>query len=181
MVQVDVPAKAPRGVALPFAPPRPLRTTLLQATFPVPLARLWAHLMGGSSDGLVAFHTQLGEREIVLTPWRKSPDGRPTRLLRYVTPLSNPLGPSQCTNRERITAVHVGATAFVVSASCTSQGVPFAGKFANAVQWVAVADGPYATRLHITGECKFSAPVWGPLKGTISGESIKASCWLFDV
>jgi len=41
----------------------------------------------------------------------------------------------------------------VVSGQCSSEGVPFGGNFLNQLQWVAVADGPAKTKLHITGAC----------------------------
>jgi len=108
--------------------------------------------MSSKSNTLSTFHKQLGEEEIRLGPWRQN-DGQRSRHLRYVTPLKNRLGPRQCLNREKLTAVHTSATAFVVSGQCSSEGVPFGGNFLNQLQWVAVADGPAKTKLHITGAC----------------------------
>jgi hypothetical protein len=41
------------------------------------------------------------------------------------------------------------------------------------VQWVARPEGASATRLRITGECRFIGSIWGPLRGTVERESIK--------
>lgn len=175
VVQVELPAKPPRGPQLPFTPPRPLRSTLLQATFPVSIQTLWNHLMANDSEALVKFHKQLGEQGVSLGPWRQKPGGQRARILRFTTPLSNPVGPKKCSNTETLIATHTTATAFVITVSCTSEGVPFSSCFENHVLWVATAEGPNKTTLHISGECKFTKTVWGPLRGTISSESIKAS------
>jgi hypothetical protein len=177
-VGVPVSVELPRpttslGPQLPFTPPRPFRHSLLDATFSVSLTELWAYLMSGAGIGLFDFHTNLGEQDVILSQWHQRSDGSRTRVVRFTTPLNNPLGPRQALNKEVLTPEYLGSDAWVVRTVCTSEGVPFASSFINTVQWVATAEGTHATRLHITGDCKFVAPVWGPLKGTIRRESIR--------
>ncbi len=163
-----------RGPKLPFISPRPLHTVLLEATFPCPIANLWAYLLSGKSSELAQFHQNLGDVDVVLTAWRKRPSsGKRTRVINFSVPLKNPLGPKQAANREELTISHLEARVFVINAVATSSGVPFANAFENYVQWIAKEERPGVTRLSITGECCFKTPVWGPLKGTISNESIK--------
>ena len=94
-------------------------------------------------------------------------------MLSYTTPLRNPLGPRQAVNREVMEAALLGPDSFVVRTRCVTAGVPFSANFANYVQWVASAEGPGATRLSVSGGCKFHAPVWGPVRGQIERESAK--------
>jgi VAD1 Analog of StAR-related lipid transfer domain len=154
--------------------PRPLHTVLLEATFPCSLNILWTYLLSGNSSELAEFHRNLGDVDITLSPWRKhSSSGQRTRVIQFIVPLKNPLGPKQASNREELTISHLEARTFIINATATSTGVPFATAFENHVQWIAKEERPGVTRLSITGECKFKAPVWGPLKGTINSESIK--------
>jgi hypothetical protein len=175
---VELPRR--RGPVLPFAPPPPLRTTLLHATFRVPVAELWSHLFSNSSAALVAFHERLGDTGAGLTPWRQAAaggGGPPVRVLRFSTPVRNPMVSSPVSNREELTAARLAAGGFVVDAACTSAGAPFAASFVNRLQWAAAAEGG-GTRLRVTGECNFVTPVWGPIKGTIERESIKVGAGL---
>lgn len=131
--------------------------------------------MSGKSETLVRFHEKLGDKPVTLTSWRRRNDGQRLRTLRFVKPLQSAIGPKQCTNIEKLSVEYINKDGFVVLASCSSQGVPFSNNFQNYVQWVAspVHGNPQSTVLHVTGECKFHTPIWGPLKGTISNESIK--------
>lgn len=174
IISVELPAFVSRGPKLPFTAPRPLHTVLLEATFPCALSNLWNYLLSGKSSELAEFHRTLGDIDIVLSPWRKrASSGQRTRVIQFSVPLKSPLGPKQAVNREELTIAHLEARSFVINAVATSTGVPFANAFENHVQWVAKEERPGVTRLSITGECTFKAPVWGPLKGTISSESIK--------
>ena len=174
VVEVELPALAVRGAAkLPFLPPRPLHHVLLDATFPISLNSLWTYLLSGSSDELASFHRTLGDLDVTLTPWRKRPDNRRTRTIRFTTPLNKPLGPKQALNREEMVVEFISANAFVLRTTADSKGVPFASAFENHVLWVAHEQGAAITRLTITGECIFTTPVWGPLRGTINKESIR--------
>lgn len=174
-IEIEFPAK-PRSLStrLPFVTPRPLKITLMSATFPLSIDALWRHIMSGGSEELAEFHrTGLGELNVALSPWRRRQGGGRCRVLRFTTPLKNPLGPREAKNCEVFTLQHLSHDAWVVTTQCKSQGVPFASSFANHVQWVAIAAGPETTELTVTGECRFITPVWGPLKGTIARESSK--------
>lgn len=174
-IEIEFPPK-PRSLTarLPFVAPPPLKITLMSATFPLSVAELWSHIMSGSSEELAEFHrTGLGELNVSLSTWRRREDGSRCRVLRFTTPLHNPLGPREAFNCEVFTLHHLSHDAWVVKTQCNSKGVPFANSFANHVQWVATAEGPKTTRLHVTGDCKFKTGVWGPLKGTIARESFK--------
>jgi hypothetical protein len=173
IINVELPAFS-RGPKLPFTVPRPLHTVLLEATFPCSLNNLWTYLLSGKSSELAELHRNLGDVDIMLSPWRKAPSsGQRTRVIHFSVPLKNPLGPKKAGNREELTISRLEARSFVITAVATSTGVPFANAFENSVQWVAKEDRPGVTRLSITGECTFKTPVWGPLKGTIGSESIK--------
>jgi hypothetical protein len=174
VISVELPAFSNRGPKLPATSPRPLHTVLLEATFPCSLQSLWTYLLSGNSSELAEFHRNLGDVDIVLTPWKKRPSsGNRTRVIQFSVPLKSPVGPKQAANREELTITQLQARAFIINAVATSAGVPFANAFENNVQWIAKEERSGVTRLSITGECVFKTPVWGPLKGTISNESIK--------
>ena len=168
-----MPTVVSRGPQLPVAGPRPLHTVLLEATFPCSISNLWTYLLSGDSSELAEFHRNLGDVDVVLSPWRKRSSGQRSRVIQFSVPLKSPLGSKQAVNREELTISTLEARSFIINAAATSTGVPFANAFENYVQWVAKEERPGVTRLSITGECKFKTPVWGPLKGTINSESIK--------
>jgi hypothetical protein len=173
-VDVSLPARPPRGLApLPFAPPPPLATPLLAVRVAAPLPALWAFLFAPGAGALIALHAALGDEEVALGAWRRSAAGERTRTLRFSTPVRSPFLRGSASNRERFALAHASAAAFLVRAECASAGVPFAAAFRNHVQWAAAAaeGAPGACTLRVSGECRFTAPVWGPLRGTIAGES----------
>lgn len=173
VISVELPALAGRGPNLPFTPPRPLHNVLMDATFPISINSLWTFLMSGNSTELVEFHRSIGDIELSLSPWKRRANGARVRVLNFTTPLKNPLGPKKAYNREELTVTFINPRAFVVTTVANSKGVPFASNFQNHVQWVAYEQGAAITRVCVTGECRFTSPVWGPLKGTINKESIK--------
>ena len=132
---------------------------------------LWSYLLSGNSKELEEFHSALGDVEISLSPWKQRSNGDKIRIIEFTTPLKNPMGPKKALNREELRVITIESSAFVLKTTATSKGVPFANAFENHVQWVAQKIGNN-TRLLITGECKFTTPVWGPLKGTINKESV---------
>ncbi|PSC69072.1 GRAM domain-containing 1B-like [Micractinium conductrix] len=170
-VDVELPA-APKVLQLPFPEPASLKAVLLDVTVPLSLAALWLALFSNSASLFEDFHRHLGDLDVAVSGWRQKEGGK-RRVLRYTTPLRNPLGPRQARNTEVVEAGHLGAFGFFLRARCASEGVPFAAAFANHVQWVATAEGPHTCRLVVTGECHFHSPVWGPLKGQIERESVK--------
>lgn len=182
VIDVELPAVVSRGPKLPFTAPRPLHAVLLEATFPCSINNLWTYLLSGKSSELVEFHRNLGDVDIALSPWKKRPtSGQRSRVIQFNVPLKNPLGPKQAGTREELTISRLEARSFVINAVATSTGVPFANAFENSVQWVAKEEKPGVTRLSITGECTFKKPVWGPLKGTINGESIKGMTRAYNI
>lgn len=72
-------------------------------------------------------------------------------MLSYSTPLRNPLGPKQAANVEVMEVGQLAAGAFLLRTRCVTSGVPFSSNFANYVEWVAVAQGPSAVRLTVSG------------------------------
>lgn len=153
----------------------------MDITLKTTVQTFWTDMLTSASDQLASFHEKLGEKDIYLGSWREQIDGSRTRLLRFTTPLKNPLGPKQAFNNEHFTLEDMSATGFIVSAHCTSEGVPFANSFCNNVLWVATEVGPQTTRVIISGECNFTGSVFGPLKGTISRESIKGMSKAYQV
>ncbi|KAI7835596.1 hypothetical protein COHA_010517 [Chlorella ohadii] len=172
-VSLELPTPAKGSAQLPFPAPPPLKAVLLDVELPISLAALWLALFHNASSLLADFHQQLGDLDISISPWRQKDDVR-RRVMRYTTPLKNPLGPRQARNTEVLEAVQLTGQGFTLRARCTSEGVPFASCFANHVQWVATPHGTHSSRLVVTGECRFHSPVWGPLKGQIERESIKS-------
>ena len=174
MIQVNFPAANRGGPTLPFLPPRPLHTVLMDATFPVPIATLWSHLLSGDSNQLADFHLALGDVDVSLTPWKSHrATGKRARVILFTVPLKNPLGPKQALNREELTIAHLSPRAFVLNAIATSTGVPFASAFENHVLWVVQQESPTTTRVTVTGDIVFTGSVFGLIKGTIQKESIK--------
>jgi hypothetical protein len=171
-VSLELPAPAKGSAQLPFPAPPPLKAVLLDVELPISLAALWLAMFHNNSSLLANFHQDLGDLDISISPWRQKDDVR-RRVLRYTTPLKNPLGPRQARNTEVLEAAQLSGQGFTLRARCTSEGVPFASCFANHVQWVATPHGAHSSRLVVTGECRFHSPVWGPLKGQIERESIK--------
>ena len=172
-IDVELPRESGAVSNPPFQAPRSLTHTLLDITLKVSLSELWGHLMSGKSETLVEFHEITGDHEIVLGSWRQLPDGTRCRLLKFKTPLRNGWGSREAINKQIFTVEYIGTDAWVISSICNTEGVPFATKFANSLQWVATSVTPTTTRLRITGACRFVDGFWGPLKGTISRESIK--------
>jgi len=115
----------------------------------------------------------MDDRHIYLGSWREQEDGSRTRLLKFIKPLKNPLGPRQALNYESFMLVDMSPNGFIVEAICTTKGVPFSDSFENHLQWAVSHEDARLTRVVISGECNFTARVLGPLKGTISRESIK--------
>ena len=171
-ITVELPRQEASLSSVSLTLPAPLSHTLLDVALKVPVVQLWEYLMSGGSGGLVEFHRSLGEFNISISTWRKMRNGDRCRVLRFTTPLKNRLGPRQARNKEIFTVVHLQSDAWIVRSRCISEGVPFSSKFANNLQWVATSLDSSTTRLQITGACKFEPGVWGPLKGTISRESV---------
>lgn len=169
------------GPKLPYKMPEHRRVILMDITLKTTVQTFWTDMLTSVSNELVTFHEKLGEKDIYLGSWREQTDGSRTRLLRFTTPLKNPLGPKQAFNSEYFTLEDISANGFIVSAHCTSEGVPFANSFVNNVLWVATEVGPQTTRVIISGECNFTGSVFGPLKGTISRESIKGMSRAYQV
>lgn len=167
--------KAGRGPQLPYPMPEGRRTILLDITVNSVIEDVWKAMLASSSDALVDFHEQNGDKDMKLGGWREQEDGSRTRFLKFVTPLKNPLGPKQAVNREHFTVVDMKSNGFTLEARCTSEGVPFSSSFENRVQWMAMSMPGQKTRIIISGECNFTGSVFGPFRGTISRESIKVS------
>lgn len=117
----------------------------------------------------------MGDQNVKLSSWMQSKkDNIKFRSLSYISPLSNPLGPKQAFNKERLTILSLGqGNSFVLQTKCVTKGVPFASDFANYIQWTATPDGSTSTILKVTAECRFHNQVWGPLKGKVEKESVK--------
>lgn len=167
-------AASGRGPCLSEQLAAPLPNRLVELTLPVPLGVVWADLFAAGSSLLADFHEGLGDLDIKLTPWLLK-DGQRRRVLRYLAPLKQAFGPKQAYNTEVLDLVSLGPRLAVLETRCDTRGVPFASNFANYIQWVALAESPAATRLRITGECRFHQPVWGPLRGQIARESKKGT------
>lgn len=133
----------------------------------------WNDMLSSSSSMLKDFHAQMDDKDIYLGSWREQENGSKTRLLKFIKPLKNPLGPKQAFNYESFRLVDMSPNGFVVEAVCSTQGVPFSTSFENHLQWAVSQEDALLTRVVISGECNFTARVIGPLRGTISRESIK--------
>lgn len=179
-VEVGFP-RSKGGPKLPYKMPEHKRVILMDITLKTTVQTFWTDMLTSVSNELAAFHEKLGERDVYLGSWREQTDGSRTRLLRFTTPLKNPLGPKQAFNNEYFTLEDISANGFIVSAHCTSEGVPFANSFVNNVLWVASRVDQQTTRVIISGECNFTGSVFGPLKGTISRESIKGMSKAYQV
>ena len=173
----------PKGRApkLPYKRPEAKRVVLLDIVLETSLREFWNDIMSSSSDVFATFHKNMGEKDIYLGSWREQADGSKTRLLKFTTPLKNPLGPKQAFNYETFKLVDISPNGFVVEVKCITAGVPFSSNFENDLQWVASQEDNGHTRLVITGECNFTSPIFGPLKSTISRESINGMARAYKI
>lgn len=171
-IDLNFPFKKRGG--LPYrAPLEGKRVVLLDMVVQTSVRDFWNEMLSSSSKELVDFHAGMGDRDIYLGSWKEQADGTKTRLLKFVKPLKNPLGPKCANNYQTFTLVDMSPSGFTMTARCTSEGVPFATSFENHLQWTVSQEDADHTRVIITGECNFTSPVFGPLKGTISRESVK--------
>lgn len=169
--------KAPK---LPYKSPEKKRTVLLDVVVKTSIREFWNDMLSSSSTMLKDFHARMNDKDIYLGSWREQVDGSKTRLLKFIKPLKNPLGPKQAFNYESFNLVDMSSNGFVVEAVCSTEGVPFSSSFENHLQWAVSYEDARLTRVIISGECNFTARVLGPLKGTISRESIKGMGHAYD-
>lgn len=165
---------------LPYKSPEKKRTVLLDVVVKTSVREFWNDMLSSSSTILKDFHAQMNDKNIYLGSWREQEDGSKTRLLKFIKPLKNPLGPKQAFNYESFRLVDMSPNGFVVEAVCSTEGVPFSSSFENHLQWAVSHEDAHLTRVIISGECNFTARVIGPLRGTISRESIKGMGHAYD-
>lgn len=68
-----------KGPQLPFAPPAPFRSVLLDVTLPMSLAAVWLALFHNASALLSDFHSELGDRDVRISKWRRQKGGHAKR------------------------------------------------------------------------------------------------------
>lgn len=170
---VEIMFKKGKAPNLPYKVPERKRTVLLDVLVKTSVRQFWNDMLSSSSTMLADFHSRMDDRDIYLGSWREQENGSKTRLLKFVKPLKNPLGPRQALNYESFRLVDMSLNGFVVDAICSTEGVPFSNSFQNHLQWAVSREDGSLTRVVISGECTFIGPVIGPLKGTIARESIK--------
>lgn len=157
---------------------------------PTTVPLFWKAIFQNDSNVFQRYHASMGDKEIKVGPWRekteKAPDGRGRdlkvhrRRLSFVKPLKNPLGPRQAANKETFRVIDLTPNGFTCECICKTSGVPFATSFQNELLWVGYQVDDNAMRLIVSGECRFTEPVFGMLKNTIAKESVKGMKTAYD-
>ena len=173
------PRKRSAAPRLPYKPPEPRSTLLLDILVPTTVDQFWKNIFQGDSNALDRYHRSMGDKEVYVGPWRQK-EGVRRRRVSFIKPLRNPLGPRQATNQETFTITDMSPNGFTCSCVCKTSGVPFSSSFQNELTWVGYQVEDNVMRLIVSGECKFTEAVFGPLRGTISRESVSGMKKAYD-